>query len=92
MILVRMGQHDRQQIVTALLDECRIRQHDIDPRQPVIGKADTKIDDQPFALAAIQVEIHPDLAASAQRQEQKIVVQFVDGRAHQIVGAHGISI
>ena len=43
------------------------------PGVDLIAEGDAEIDHQPFAVMAVEIEIHPDLAAAAQRQEQELV-------------------
>ena len=73
MILMGMGQHEAEEIGAILHDEGGIRHDDVDSRRRLIAEGDSEIDHQPFAVMAVEIEIHPDLAAAAERQEQELV-------------------
>ncbi len=73
MILMGMGQHEAEEIGAILHDEGRVRHDDVDARRRLIAEGDAEIDHQPFAVMAVETEIHPDLAAAAERQEQQLV-------------------
>ncbi len=74
MVLVGMGQHDAREVGPALLDEGGIRHHDLDAGRGIVAEGDAEIDHQPFAGMAIEVEVHADLAGTAQCQEEQLVV------------------
>jgi len=73
MILMRMGQNKPAQIFDTLLNKGRIRHDHINARGSLITKGDATIHHQPFFIMSIQVQIHPDLARAAQRQEQELI-------------------
>ncbi len=75
MILMSMGEHDAEQIVDPVLDEAQVRQDDIDPRIGRIGKGDAAIDHDPFALAAIEIDVHANLARATKRKENQLVTR-----------------
>ncbi len=50
-------------------DELRVWHHDLDLRQLRAAEADAAVHGQPAAVAAIQVEVHADLARPAEGQE-----------------------
>ena len=68
-ILVRMGEHDPDQIGLALLDEIQIGEDQFGARVFIGAKGHAQIDHQPLAIAAIEVDVHADLARSAERQK-----------------------
>jgi hypothetical protein len=72
MILMRMGNHEATQPVAPFGDEAGIWHHDFDLGQGGAPEADAAIDRKPCAVAAIEVEIHADLARPAKRQEGQI--------------------
>jgi hypothetical protein len=72
MILVSMGQHQAGQALAALGDEARIRQHDLNPWQGLVGKAEPEVDHQPLAVQLIQIEVESDFAGAAERHEQQL--------------------
>ena len=82
MILMRMGDHQTDQLVLAVGDEAGIGHHDLDLGQFAAAEADAAIHGEPFFVAclapAIQVEVHADFARPAQRQEG----QFACFRVH----------
>ena len=71
MILVRTGQHDRQQSISLALDEGGVGHQHIDPRHGVTGEGDAKIHHDPAALAGIKIEVHADLTRAAERHEMQ---------------------
>ena len=87
MILVRMGQHDAGKMLALLNNVRDIGQDQVDTRQIVARKCNTKIDGQPGLAAwraqTIQREIHADLADAAERRKH----QFVAGVRHQACSA-----
>ena len=72
-VLVRMGQDQAVQIATPGRDEARIRQDDVDARQGLVGEADAEVDHQPLPVEAVQVQVQPDLAGAAKRQEHQLL-------------------
>ena len=83
MVLMRVGQHDAEE-VAALLDQIAdVRQDQVDAGQFLAGEGDAEIDGDPLPAAlgaeAVEREIHPDLADAAERREDK----FVAGLRHQ---------
>jgi len=65
-------------VVAPLHNEGGIRHDDVDARRGFLAEGDAKIDHQPFAGVAIEIEIHPDLAAATKRQEEQLVAGPVD--------------
>ena len=76
MVFMAMGEHDAEQIGAAFLDEGQIGQHEFDPGIARIGKGHAEIDHHPFAVAAIEIDVHADFARAAQRQENQFVTWF----------------
>ena len=78
MVLMRMGQHDAEQVAAFLFDEAEIGEHDIDAGLAVVRKGDAEIDHQPLAAArraeAVEIDIHADLAHPAKGQEDQLIV------------------
>ncbi len=76
MVLVGMGEHQAGQTVAALLDELRVGQDDVDPRRGAVVEGDAHVDHQPAAVSgrsqAVEIEVHPDLAGAAERDEKKV--------------------
>lgn len=75
MVLMAMRDHDAEQIVDPFLDEGQVGQDDVDAGILRIGKGDAEIDHHPFALAAIQVDVHADFAGAAKATEKEFVLR-----------------
>ncbi len=79
MILVGVGDDDGEKILAVLLEEPRIRQHQIDPRQIGGRERDATIDGDPLATVgpaeAVQRQIHADLAHAPERSENEFSVR-----------------
>ena len=71
-ILVRMGQHQAQEIVAPLGDEGRVRRDQIDPGRRLVGEGDAEVDHQPLAGMTVEIQVHADFARPAQWQKQQI--------------------
>ncbi len=71
MILMAVGEDDAEQVLAALLDELEVGQDQFDARIARIGEGHAKIDHQPFAVAAIEIDVHADLAGAAEGEEEK---------------------
>ena len=70
MILVRVRRDDAEQPVAPLDDKGRVGHDHIDPGLVLLlAEGDAAIDDQPLAAIAVEIEVHPDLAGAAERQE-----------------------
>ena len=76
MILVRMGQHDPEQVFRPFLDKFQIGKHQIDTRVPRVGKGHPQIDHQPFAVTTIKVDVHSDFARATERAEQQFLTRL----------------
>ena len=77
MVLMRVREHDADQIAFLLGDIADVRQDQIDTRQLIFRRErHAEIDDQPFALAAlpdaVKRQVHADLAYAAERREHQI--------------------
>jgi hypothetical protein len=71
----------QRQFISAICDVPDIRHDDINSRRGVVAEHDAEIDHQPFSGMAIEIEIHPDLAGAAERQEVEAVVA---DRVHRV--------
>ena len=74
MVLVRVGDDQAHQLVAAIGDVARIGHHHVDLGMRRTAEADAAVHRQPFAVAAVKVQVHADLARPAQRQEGQITV------------------
>jgi len=69
MVFVRMREHEAQQIFAPFGDEARVRHDHVDAAAAAFAEGHAEIDHQPLAAVAVEIEIHPDLARTAERQE-----------------------
>ena len=74
MVFVGVGQRQADDVAPLLDEETNVRQYEIDAGQVLLGgKGHAAIDDEPLpppAVAeAVDREIHPDLADTAERRE-----------------------
>ena len=72
-VLVGMRQHHADQILAAFFDEIEIGENQLDPGVFVAAEGHAQIDHQPLAFAAIEIDVHANLARAAQRTEQQLV-------------------
>ena len=75
MVLMRVGDDQADQLVAPVGDEARVGHHHVDLGMFGPAEADAAIHRQPCAAAAVEVEVHSDLAGPAQRQEGQIRVR-----------------
>ena len=79
MILVRVGEHDAENIFAYLDEIADVRQDQVDARQVIAGKRHAEIDDDPlppaFVPEAVEREIHTDLAHPAERRKNEFVAR-----------------
>ena len=76
MVLMAVGEDDAEQIGAMLLDEGEIGQDQLDARIIGIGEGQAEIDHHPFALAAVEIDVHADLARAAEREEEEFFAGF----------------
>ncbi len=76
MILMPVGQHDTEQILDILFDEGQVGQDQLDARIAGIGEGQAEIDHHPFALGAIEIDVHPDLPRATEREEEQFITWF----------------
>jgi hypothetical protein len=75
MVLMRVGDDETEQFVAPLGNKAWIRHHHIHFWMFRPAETQTAINRQPLPTAAIEVQIHADLARSPEREEGKIVVK-----------------
>ena len=75
MILVAVGQDDPGEPLLLLLDELEVGQDQVDARIGRIGEGQAEVDHDPLAAAAVEIDVHADLARAAEGDEQ----QFFSG-------------
>src|SRR3546814_7386126 len=76
MVFMAVGEDDAEQVRLALLDEGDVGQDELDPGIGGIGEGEAEIDHHPFALGAIEIDVHADLARAAKREEEEFVAGF----------------
>ena len=81
MIFVAVRQDDPDKVLAALLDELQLGQDQVDARRVAVGEGQPQVEHQPFAVAPIEVDVHPDLARPPQREEEKFFTGGGHGRA-----------
>src|SRR5262249_15074672 len=76
-ILVRVGEHEAEQVAALLHEIADVRQDKVDAGQRLVGKGDAEIDRDPLpaplVAEAVKGEIHADLAGPAERREHEFV-------------------
>ena len=75
MILMPVRQHDAEQVVLAILDEFEVGHHDLDPRIILRPEGHAQVEHDPFAVAAIEIGVHADLARSSQCEEKQLLAR-----------------
>src|SRR5205814_995079 len=71
MILVPVGGNNARQPLLLALDELKIGKDQLDPRIGRVSESQAEIDHDPLATAAVEVDVHADLAGAAERDEQQ---------------------
>src|SRR5436190_5617509 len=75
MILMRMGEHEAEQVAPLLDEITDVRQNEIDAGQIIAGESDTEVDRDPLPLArwakSINGDIHSYLAGTSERRKNK---------------------
>ena len=74
MILMPVRQDDAQQVVAPLLDEAEIGQHQFDAGIGRVAESHAEVDHDPLALAAVEIDVHADLARPAEGQEDQFIL------------------
>ena len=72
MVLMRVGDDQADQPVAPLRQPARVRHHHLDFRLVRPAEADAAIHRQQLAVAPVDVEVHPDLAGAAERDEGEV--------------------
>ena len=88
MVLVPVGQDNAGEAVPLAFDELEVRKNEIDARVIGVGESEAEVDHQPFALRAVEIDVHADLARSAERAEQQLFA-WSHLRPTQLSGAAG---
>ena len=69
-ILMPMGQDDAEQIVLLPLDKFQIGQDQFNAGIIWVGKGHAQIDHDPFAIAAVEIDVHANFRRAAKGQKQ----------------------
>ncbi|KAG5730141.1 hypothetical protein E4T56_gene17636, partial [Termitomyces sp. T112] len=86
-ILMRMGQHDADQILAPLLDKGQIGKDQFAARIFIPGKGHAQINHQPLAMRAVEIDIHANLARPAQRAKQQFLAGLYRSNARSASNA-----
>gem|GEM_PF-6332979 len=78
MVLMAVGEDDAEQVGAALLDEGEVGQDQLHARIERVGEGQAEIDHHPLALAAVEIDVHADLARAAEREEEEFLAGFHD--------------
>jgi ActR/RegA family two-component response regulator len=78
MVFMPVGEDDAEQVLLAILYEFEIGHDDVDARIIMGTEGHAKVEHDPFAVAAIEIGVHADLARPAERDEE----QFLAGNGH----------
>jgi hypothetical protein len=81
MVLMPVRQDDAEQVLAALLDEFQIGQDQLDAGIGRIGEGHAEIDHQPFAAAAVEIDVHADLARAAKGEKEEFVLGIVQAES-----------
>src|SRR5690606_4911154 len=76
MVFMRVGQDNTQKIVEALLDELGIGEDQLCPRVFGRPEAHAEINHQPLPAAAVEIDVHADLARAAKGEKQQFVFRI----------------
>jgi hypothetical protein len=69
-ILMAMGQDQRDQILAALFDEFEVGKDEVDAGIIRLAKGHPAVDHQPFAVGPVEIDVHANLARAAKREEE----------------------
>ena len=82
---MRVRRHDSEQPVAAFDDERRIGHHDLQAGLRIVPEGDAAIEHQPVAGVPVEVQVHPDLAGPAERDEEQRLLVAVSGTDARLV-------
>ena len=71
MVLVAVSQDDPGKPLLLVLDELEVGQDELDPGIVGIGEGQAEVDHDPLAAAAVEIDVHADLARAAERAEKQ---------------------
>ena len=93
-VLVRVGQDEADEVFALGDDEAEVGQHDIGARLAFMRKGHAQIDHQPGARTrrpeAIEIDVHADLAETAERHEYEFVWSGTSRSLRWCAFAHGV--
>ncbi len=67
-----MGEDDADKVLHPLFDELEVGEDEVDARIVGVGEGQPQVGHQPLAAAAIEVDVHADLARPAERKKQQL--------------------
>jgi len=70
-VLMRMRRHDPEQPVASFDDEGGVGHDDFEPRLRIVAEGNAAVENEPVAGITVEVQVHPDLACSAERDEEQ---------------------
>ena len=76
MILMAVREDDPGQPFLLILDELEIREDQFNAGIAGIGEGQAEIDHDPLAAAAVEIDVHADLARAAERYEQQFFSRY----------------
>ena len=72
MVLMPVGQDDPREPLLLVLDEFKVGEDELYPGIVRVGERQAEVDHDPLAAAAVEVDVHADLARAAERAEQEL--------------------
>src|SRR6476620_1604484 len=73
MILVPVSKDYSREPVLLALDELEVGEDELDPGIGRVGEGQPQVDHDPLAAAAVEIDVHADLARAAERDEQQFL-------------------
>src|SRR5205814_529436 len=70
-----MGEHDPGKPLLLILDELEVGQDQLNAGLAGVGKGQAKVDHDPLAAAAVEIDVHADLARPAERDEEELLAR-----------------
>src|SRR5205085_3488080 len=71
MVLVAMGEDNPGEALLLVLDELEVGKDELDPGVIGPGEVEPQIDHDPLAAAAIEIDVHADLARAAESDKDQ---------------------
>src|SRR5256885_101720 len=71
MVLMAVGQDDPREPLLLVLDEFEVGKDQLDPGVAGVGEGEPQVDHDPLATAAVEIDVHANLARAAERAEEQ---------------------